>query len=267
MPAPAAWAQPRDAFYICAVDPKPPDRVVDGRYRLIQRIGRGELGVVWTAEDELLGRAVAVKQVTPPAHLGEDERRRVQQRILRGAHTAARLETAFAANVYDVVAEGSTSWIVMERFEAPSLDEVLRESGPLSVAETTAVGMALLEALRVAHAAEVLHRDVKPTNVMLTYRGAVLTDFGIAAPDGDPAPAPSGTASGDAVGAVRRPGVGARTAGRAGGGRLVCRRHAVRQRWRATARSNAAGSSPRCMPCSRTTRRRRAAPVRSRRCC
>jgi len=175
------------------VDPKPPDRVVDGRYRLLDRIGRGELGVVWTAEDELFGRAVSIKEVTPPAHLGEDERRRVQQRILRGAHTAARLDTAFAATVYDVVAEGSTSWIVMERFEAPSLDEVLRESGPLSVAETTAIGMALLDALRVAHAAEVLHRDVKPTNVMLTYRGAVLTDFGIAAQNGDPVSVPAGT--------------------------------------------------------------------------
>jgi len=189
---PGAWAWLRGALYICAVDPKPPDRVVDGRYRLLDRIGRGELGVVWTAEDGLLGRAVAIKEVTPPAHLGEDECRRVQQRIMRGAHTAARLDTAFAATVYDVVAEGSTSWIVMEWFEALSLDEVLRESGPLSVAQTAAIGMALLDALRVAHAAEVLHRDVKPTNVMLTYRGAVLTDFGIAAQVGDPVPAPSG---------------------------------------------------------------------------
>jgi len=169
-----------------------PERVVGGRYQLLEVIGRGGMGVVWTARDQLLDRVVAVKQVIPPAHLDEDERRLVQQRSLREARAAAGLASVAAVTVHDVVDEAGHSWIVMERLEAPSLAEVLRDLGPLSVDETTAIGLALLDALQMAHAAGVLHRDVKPGNVMLTRRGAVLTDFGIAHRDGDPGITTSG---------------------------------------------------------------------------
>jgi len=165
-----------------------PEGVVGDRYRLLDLVGRGGMGGVWTAEDEDTGRLVAVKEVTPPRHLSQAERRRVQQRVLLEARSAAELRCASAVRVVDVLAEQETAWVVMEWLAAPSLDDVLRDSGPLTVRETAAVGQAMLDALRQAHAAGVLHRDVRPANVAFTYRGAVLTDYGIAIRDGDPAP-------------------------------------------------------------------------------
>ncbi len=168
------------------MDATPQGRVVGGRYLLLEPIGRGGMGIVWTARDQLLDRIVAIKEVLPPAHLDQDERRAVQQRTLREARAAAGLSSVAAVTVHDVLDEDGLSWIVMERLEAPSLAEVLRDSGPLGVDEAIAVGLSLVDALQMAHGRGVLHRDVKPANVMLTRRGAVLTDFGIAHRDGDP---------------------------------------------------------------------------------
>lgn len=144
------------------------------------------MGVVWEARDETLDRLVAVKEVVPPSRLNEAERSQAQERLLREARAAAGVVSVASVAVYDAFAEDQRSWIVMELLEGPTLADVVRDSGPLSVAETVTIGQSLVDALEVAHRAGVLHRDVKPTNVLLTERGAVLTDFGIAHREGDP---------------------------------------------------------------------------------
>lgn len=164
-----------------------PGRVVGRRYLLLRVIGRGGMGVVWAAKDQTLDRLVAVKEVVPPPRLDEAERRRTQQRVLREARAAGGVASVAAVSVFDVFAEDERSWIVMELLEVPTLADVIRDSGPLSVIDTIAIAESLLDALQAAHQAGVLHRDVKPANVLLTGRGAVLGDFGIARRDGDPA--------------------------------------------------------------------------------
>ncbi len=163
-----------------------PGRVVGRRYLLLRVIGQGGMGVVWAAKDQTLDRLVAVKEVLSPPRLDEAERRRTQQRVLREARAAGGVASAAAVSVFDVFAEDERSWIVMELLEVPTLADAIRDSGPLSVADTIAIGKSLLGALHAAHQAGVLHRDVKPANVLLTSRGAVLSDFGIAHRDGDP---------------------------------------------------------------------------------
>ena len=164
-----------------------PGRVVGRRYLLLRVIGRGGMGVVWAAKDQTLDRLVAVKEVIPPPRLDEAERRRTQQRVLREARAAGRVASVYSVSVFDVFAEDERSWIVMELLEVPTLADAIRDSGPLSVTDTIAIAVSLLDALHTAHQAGVLHRDVKPANVLLTRRGAVLGDFGIARSDGDPA--------------------------------------------------------------------------------
>ena len=165
----------------------PEDRLLAGRYRLTRVLGRGGMGTVWEAHDEVLGRDVAVKEVVPPPELPLQERRIVRERSLREARAAARISHPSAVTVYDVVEDEGRPWIVMERLHARSLADVLRVDGPLAVPDAVRLGLSLLDALGAAHAARVLHRDVKPANVMLTEDGgAVLTDFGIATVDGDP---------------------------------------------------------------------------------
>ncbi|HEV2451938.1 MAG TPA: protein kinase [Streptosporangiaceae bacterium] len=161
-------------------------RVVGGRYRLRDQIGRGAMGTVWRARDELLDRDVAVKEVQVPPALGEPDRRALYQRTFREAKTAARLSHPAVVTVFDVVEEDSRPWIVMELVRARSLDRVLAEDGPLPTQQAADVGQQLVGALATAHAAGVLHRDVKPSNVLLSPDGrAVLTDFGIATFEGD----------------------------------------------------------------------------------
>lgn len=164
-----------------------PARVVGRRYLLLRVIGRGGMGVVWAAKDQTLDRLVAVKEVIPPPRLDEAERHRTQQRVLREARAAGRVASVYSVSVFDVFAEDERSWIVMELLEVPTLADAIRDSGPLSVTDTIAIAKSLLDALHTAHQAGVLHRDVKPANVLLTRRGAVLGDFGIARSDGDPA--------------------------------------------------------------------------------
>ena len=163
-----------------------PGRLVGGRYLLLRMIGQGGMGAVWAARDQTLDRTVAVKELVPPRRLDERERQQAQQRVLREARAAGGVASVAAVSVYDVLAENEHSWIVMELLEGPTLADVVHNSGPLSVADTIAIGESLIDALEAAHRVGVLHRDVKPANVLLTKRGAVLTDFGIAHRDGDP---------------------------------------------------------------------------------
>lgn len=162
-------------------------RYVGERYRLTAPIGRGAMGVVWCARDELLDRDVAVKEVRLPPSVSDAERRNGYQRTLREARTAARLSHPAVAAVYDVVEELGRPWIVMELVRGRSLDQVIAHDGPLSPEQAADVGGQLLAALAAAHAVGVLHRDVKPSNVLLSPDGrTVLTDFGIATVEGDP---------------------------------------------------------------------------------
>ena len=161
-------------------------RVIAGRYRLESPIGRGAMGVVWRAHDQLLDREVAVKEVQIAETLTETEQAHAYQRTLREAKTAARLNHPAVVTVYDVAEDSGRPWIVMQLVAAPSLDHVLAASGPLPPRRTAEAGRQLLSALAVAHAAGVLHRDVKPSNVLLGADDrAVLTDFGIATFSGD----------------------------------------------------------------------------------
>lgn len=181
-----------------AKDPAPADgRLIGGRYRLAAVIGQGSMGRVWGARDELLGRDVAIKEVRLPPGLGEAEQDNLRRRVLREARSAARLSHPAVATVHDVVEDLGRPWIVMELVHGRALDRVIAKDGPLSPKAAARIGRQLLAALAAAHAAGVLHRDVKPSNVLLTSDGrAVLTDFGVAAIDGDPSLTQSGMVAG-----------------------------------------------------------------------
>jgi eukaryotic-like serine/threonine-protein kinase len=156
-------------------------RLIGGRYRLQDPIGRGAMGIVWRGRDELLDRDVAVKEVQVTGHATPAEAEVVYQRTLREARTAARLSHPNVVKVFDVVEEAGSPWIIMELVEARSLDRVITEDGPLPPEQAADLGTGLICALAAAHASGVLHRDVKPSNVLVTKDGrAVLTDFGIA---------------------------------------------------------------------------------------
>ncbi|MFI1197406.1 protein kinase [Micromonospora sp. NPDC020750] len=162
--------------------------VIAGRYRLLDLVGRGGMGRVWRARDDVLHRDVAVKQVVPPAWLSDEERDELRLRTLREGRTAARLNHPNVVRVYDVVPVGDDPWLIMEYVPSRSLQNVLDTSGPVSPRQAASIGLALLAALRAAHHAGVLHRDVKPANVLIAHDGRVmLTDFGLAVfDDGDP---------------------------------------------------------------------------------
>jgi len=162
-------------------------RVIAGRYRLEEPIGRGAMGTVWRAWDEILDRVVAVKELRISDSLPPEERGKAFQRTHREARTAARLSHPGLVTVFDVAEEDGRPWIIMELVEASSLDQIIEQDGPLPPHRAAEAGRQLLSALATAHAAGVLHRDVKPSNVLLTDGGrAVLTDFGIATFQGDP---------------------------------------------------------------------------------
>ncbi|MBT2228739.1 serine/threonine-protein kinase [Nonomuraea sp. NEAU-A123] len=160
--------------------------LVGGRYRLIKTIGQGGMGTVWQAHDEVLGRDVAVKEIHPPPDLTDPERDVFSVRTFREARAAGRVAHPGVATVYDVLEEHGHPWIVMQLIHSRTLGELVRDDGPMLPADAADIGVQLLEALRAAHAAGVLHRDVKPDNVLLTEDGrAVLTDFGIATTEGE----------------------------------------------------------------------------------
>ena len=163
------------------------DRLVADRYALRAPLGRGGMGVVWRAHDAVLGREVAVKEVVFPPTMAEQERGPAQARVLREARAAARLNHPSAVTLYDVVQDGGGTFIVMELVNAPTLAYLVRASGPLPVARVAEIGAQIAGALEAAHAAGIVHRDVKPGNVMVPDLGmAKLADFGIASLQGDP---------------------------------------------------------------------------------
>jgi serine/threonine protein kinase len=192
-------------------------RLVGGRYRLIERIGSGAMGTVWRAHDELVQREVAVKQPRLPGAPEDRSHRRAAHRLYREARAAARVDHPAAVTIHDVVVEAEQPderprpggpdeldaaealdglpWIVMELIRGECLHEMLRR-GPVDACEAARIGLAVLGALRAAHSVGIVHRDVKPANVLLgPHRRVVLTDFGIAHVQGQEPP----TASGESV--------------------------------------------------------------------
>ncbi|MDT9697825.1 serine/threonine-protein kinase [Streptomyces sp. P17] len=160
-------------------------RLIGGRYRLLSKLGHGGMGTVWRAKDETVDREVAVKEPRIPDHLPERERANAFERMRREARAAARLDHPAVVNVHDVAVVDDQPWIVMELVQGRSLGDVLQE-GTLGAREAARVGLEVLGALEAAHAAGILHRDVKPDNVLLgRHERVVLTDFGIAQIEGE----------------------------------------------------------------------------------
>ncbi|WP_432107840.1 serine/threonine-protein kinase [Streptomyces sp. AA1529] len=160
-------------------------RLIGGRYRLTARLGHGGMGTVWRAHDEVVDRDVAVKEPRLPDHLSARERETMYARMRREARTAARIDHPSVVTIHDVVVENEQPWIVMELVQGRSLADVLND-GTIGVREAARIGLAVAGALEAAHATGVLHRDVKPDNVLLgRYDRVVLTDFGIAAVQGE----------------------------------------------------------------------------------
>src|SRR5690349_11865008 len=198
-------------------------RRVAGRYRLTEVLGRGGMGTVWRAEDELLGRPVAIKVIAAPDELigspdeigadplsantsapdpadataGRDLGAQTAGRARREARSAGRLNHPGAVTVHDIIEEDGRFHIVMELIAAPTLADLVRVDGPLPPARVAAIGRQLLDVLDFAHAEGIVHRDVKPSNVMVLAQDRVkLTDFGIAVLRGDPQLTSSGTTLG-----------------------------------------------------------------------
>ncbi|MEU7720060.1 serine/threonine-protein kinase [Streptomyces tibetensis] len=164
------------------------ERVIAGRYRLLAPLGEGGMGTVWRARDEVLHREVAVKEVRAPSGLAGDDVQRMYARLEREAWAAARVANRNVVTVYDVATDDGRPWIVMELVRGLSLAEVLDAEGPMTPQRAAHIGAEVLAALRSAHEAGVLHRDVKPANVLISNDGRiVLTDFGIAMVEGSAA--------------------------------------------------------------------------------
>ncbi|ABP53308.1 protein kinase [Salinispora tropica CNB-440] len=158
-----------------------PNTIIGGRYSLRSAVGNGGMGTVWRAADTLLRRDVAVKEVVLPQGLAPSDRDAMYERTLREARAAAAIQHPAVVQVYDVVTEGGRPWIVMELLDSRSLADMVIEDGPLAQRVVAKIGVSLLGALEVAHAIGVLHRDVKPANVLICSDGrCVLTDFGVA---------------------------------------------------------------------------------------
>jgi serine/threonine protein kinase len=169
----------------------PSGRVVAGRYRLRSLLGRGGMGRVWLAEDELLRRPVALKQYLTDTGRSEDAKRVARTRALNEARAAARVNHHGVVRVLDVVRDDGLPWIVMEPLSGRTLAETVRAEGPLSIDRVRDLALRLLDTLNAVHLAGVVHRDVKPANVQLCDDGrVVLTDFGIACLTDDELDAP-----------------------------------------------------------------------------
>ncbi|MGP4005921.1 serine/threonine-protein kinase [Streptomyces sp. 4N124] len=156
-------------------------RLLAGRYRAVAQLGRGGMGVVWRAADEVLGREVAVKELRTYTDADGPELADLRVRMQREARAAARVRHPGVVAVHDVAEVDGRPLIVMELVDGPSLDDVLREHGTIDPREAAGIGAKVMDALAAAHRAGVLHRDVKPGNILLERSGrVVLTDFGIA---------------------------------------------------------------------------------------
>jgi serine/threonine protein kinase/sugar lactone lactonase YvrE len=160
------------------------ESLIAGQYSLIEQIGRGGFAVVWRARDDRLRRDVAAKQLFLPPHFTEEQRREHRERTFREARAAARLAHPGVVTVHDVVEHDGMPWIIMEFVPGRTLSQIVRMEGPLAPARAARIGLRVLDALRAAHALGVLHRDVKPSNVIVGDDRVVLGDFGIARTEG-----------------------------------------------------------------------------------
>ncbi|MER7186752.1 serine/threonine-protein kinase [Streptomyces hyaluromycini] len=173
--------------------------LIAGRYRLADIIGSGGMGRVWRAHDEVLHRAVAIKELTAALYVSESDQPILLARTRAEARAAARINHSAVVTVHDVLEHDGRPWIVMELVEGHSLADAVKEQGRIEPREAARIGLWVLRALRAAHSAGVLHRDVKPGNVLLGRDGRVLlTDFGIAQIEGDT----TITRTGEVVGSV-----------------------------------------------------------------
>ena len=165
-------------------------RLAAGRYRLLRQLGRGGMGVVWLARDELLDREVAVKELRPPSYLPEESFAELRERAMREARNVGRIRHPNAVTLHDVVppaAADDAVYLIMEFVDGPTLAELIESHGPMPAPWTGALGLQLLDVLQAAHALGIVHRDVKPANILVTKDGqAKLTDFGIAHSATDP---------------------------------------------------------------------------------
>ncbi|MFG2025087.1 protein kinase [Streptomyces sp. NPDC048825] len=173
--------------------------LLSGRYRLVDSIGSGGMGRVWRAHDEVLNRAVAIKELTAALYVSESDQAVLLARTRAEARAAARINHSAVVTVHDVLEHDGRPWIVMELVEGHSLADAVKDSERVEPREAARIGLWVLRALRAAHSAGVLHRDIKPGNVLLSRDGRVLlTDFGIAQMEGDT----TITRTGEIVGSV-----------------------------------------------------------------
>ncbi|WP_460776850.1 serine/threonine-protein kinase, partial [Nocardiopsis nanhaiensis] len=163
------------------------ERAIANRYVLRRELGRGGMGIVWEAHDTALDRVVAIKQVLLPGHFTDAERDDAHARVRREAQSAARIAHPTVITIHDVFEYEHNPWVVMELVEGGSLQDMLGEAGSLPPERTGDIAESLLQAVRAADGAGVLHRDIKPGNIMMSSDGRViLTDFGIATMEGGP---------------------------------------------------------------------------------
>ena len=163
-----------------------PGALIAGRYRLRTRVASGGMGSVWEAEDEVLGRRVAVKLLLPQPGISAVDAETARNRVIREARITARLHHPHAVTLYDVVEHAGQPCLIMQYVPSRSLNAILQERGVLPEQMTARIGAELASALAAAHLAGIVHRDVKPSNVLITQDGsAKLTDFGISHAAGD----------------------------------------------------------------------------------
>ena len=161
-----------------------PQYLVAGRYRLLSRIGGGGMGTVWLARDQLLEREVAVKQVLSTEGLSDESAENVRQRAMREGRIAARLSHRNAIAMHDVALDGGEPWLVMEYLPSRSIAQILHATGTLDVTESAKIGAQVADAMTEAHASGIIHRDIKPGNILIAGGGrnaglVKITDFGI----------------------------------------------------------------------------------------